>query len=575
MYSDYERETIALVLGSMGRARDVRPEGKTVEGVDVAPRDVFETRDPLPRRLDVFHATTHPSIVQREILVHQGEPYRQALVDETIRNLRQLTQLSLVLVIATTGSTPDRVRLVVVTKDVWSLRLGWNVIGTPGGLEQLEVQPSEINLFGTHQTATATFILEPAAVTMGAGYQISRIGTSRVALLASANVMVNRQSGSPEGSFGSLVTGQPLYSGLADWAWDAATAWDDVVVRRYVNAALSSYVDPATGQAIPFEYRSGEYATKLELRRAFGWDTRHELTLSAGIVRDAYRIAAPGASARTVADFAAAAVPVSDTAVGPTIQYETYTKRYARLIDFDTLALQEDYRLGHDIVLAAGPRLRALGSSRDFVDLRAAAQYTFAVSDGLFRVAVDSVTDVEPGRISDASIIPLAHLATPTIAGLGRIVVDGRFDYRWRNYLNKTDYIGGDEGLRGFPTNYFVGTSYVVYSVEARSRPIELLSCQIAGVAFYDAGDAFYAIGSLRPYQSAGVGFRALFPWLDRVVFRADIGFPFERPIDPSTGAPVPPFGFIVSFGQAFDMPTVAPTPALPTEQVEVRLADP
>jgi hypothetical protein len=64
-----------------------------------------------------------------------------------------------------------------------------------------------------------------------------------------------------------------------------------------------------------------------------------------------------------------------------------------------------------------------------------------------------------------------------------------------------------------------------------------------------------------------GVGLRALFPWLDRTVFRADIGFPIERPIDPTTGAPVPPFGFLVSFTQAFATPTVAPSPVLSTGQ--------
>jgi hypothetical protein len=62
-----------------------------------------------------------------------------------------------------------------------------------------------------------------------------------------------------------------------------------------------------------------------------------------------------------------------------------------------------------------------------------------------------------------------------------------------------------------------------------------------------------------------GFGLRALLPQLDRLVFRADIGFPVERPLD--HGAPIPPLGFLVTFGQAFGVPTVAPTPVLPTGQ--------
>jgi len=63
---------------------------------------------------------------------------------------------------------------------------------------------------------------------------------------------------------------------------------------------------------------------------------------------------------------------------------------------------------------------------------------------------------------------------------------------------------------------------------------------------------------------------RALFPQLDRGVFRADLGFPIERPLDAATSQPIPPLAFLLSFGQAINVPSVAPTAVLPTEQVEV-----
>ncbi len=591
VHSAYEKETIAMVLASLGETEDEHPEGKLVEHVEIVPLDVFEERDapgllwkPLPGILDSLHAKTRPSVVRREILVNEGDGYRQVRVDEMIRNLRQLSPLSLVLVVATKSRETGRVRVVVITKDVWSLRLAWGIVGTPGGLEQLVLQPSELNLAGTHQTIDGTFIYEPLALTYGLGYVVPRIASSRVAVVANANVMVNRESGSPEGTYGSLVAGEPLFSGETPWAWDATTEWQDAIYRRYENAQLANYVDPATGLAVPFEYRIREFEEILELRRAFGWDTRHEFTLAGSIVRDVYQIpySTPSLQAmQTVQSFVANDVPVSDTAVGPTLQYETYTKRYARLIDFDTLALQEDYRLGHDVLLAVGPRSTALGSTRNYVALAASAQYTVAIRDGLFRASISSITDI--GRVSertngvlqsheipDAYVLPVTHLVTPTIAGLGRIVLDARFDYRWRNYLNKLDIVGGNMFLRGFPTNFLVGADSVSYSLELRSRPVEILSCQLAGVVFFDAADAAPTVSTLRPLQSTGIGVRALFPWLDRVVFRADLGVPLVRPIDPSTGRVVAPIGYIISFGQAFDMPSIAPTPALPTEQVEV-----
>jgi hypothetical protein len=569
IYSPYEQQTIAEALASLHARQEPNPEGKTIERIDVVPLEVIEPRDPLPGWLNFFHATSRPPVIRREMLLREGEAYNQALVDETLRNLRQLPQLSVVLVVATVGSAPDRIGVVVITKDVWSLRASWDIVVTTGGLEELELHPEERNLFGRHQTVSATFLLQPSAYTLGLGYVMPRIDTSRVAVVTSADVMINRASGSPEGSFGSLVAGQPLYSALTEWAWDATTSWQDIINRRYVNASLGTYVDPVTKESVPFEWRAREYTTFYELRRSFGWDTKHDFTLGVGIDQATYRTDFPGASPRTVADFDAKAVPVSDTRVGPAIQYETYTKRYLRVIDFDTLALQEDYRLGHDIVLAAAPSFRALGSSLDLLSLTASAQYTFALRDGLFRFGVITLTEPTPDRIAQAYVEPFAHLVTPTIAGLGRIVVDGAAQYRWRNYLNLIEYVGGGDRLRGYPTDFFFGKDFVAYNVEFRSRPVEILSCQLAGVAFFDAGDAFDGWSKFEAFQSVGVGLRALFPQLDRGVFRADLGFPIERPLA-ANGLPIAPVAFLLSFGQAINVPSVAPTAVLPTEQVEV-----
>jgi hypothetical protein len=241
-----------------------------------------------------------------------------------------------------------------------------------------------------------------------------------------------------------------------------------------------------------------------------------------------------------------------------------------RVVDFDTLALQEDYRLGHDIVLGVAPSFRALGSTLNILSLSASAQYTFAIRDGFYRVGAITLTEPTPDRVAQAYVEPFMHLVTPSIGKVGRLVVDAALQYRWRNYLNLQEYLGGDTRLRGYPTEYFNGHNFVAYNVEFRSRPVEILSCQLAAVGFFDAGDAFSGRSDFQMYQSVGVGLRALFPQLDRGVFRADLGFPLERPIDSSTREPIPPFAFLLSFGQAVNVPTVAPIAVLPTEQVEV-----
>jgi hypothetical protein len=485
-------------------------------------------------------------------------------------------QLSAVIAVAARGSAPDRVVLVVITKDVWSLRLNWDLVADAGGVDQLVAQPSETNFLGLHQILGATFIYEPKAVTTGLRYVVPRLGASRVALAASADVMTSIDTGSAEGTYGSLVAGQPLYSGTTEWAWDSSVSWDDLINRRYVNAQLGEYVDPACGDPksaacrLPFQFHERVFNATTEVTRSFGWDDNHDFTLAATMHRGVYQVSPPsGTSAKTAADFTRDAVPLSDTRVGPALLYHAYRMRFVRVVDFDTLALQEDYRLGHDVVVRVRPTMRAFGSTRDVLDLYGAVQYTWPLRDGLVRLSFQSDTEpqLDNGTIADASLQPIAHLVTPTIAGIGRIVADASFLYRWRNYLNQINYLGGDDRIRGFPTNYFIGANVLSYNVEARTRPIEILSCEVAGVGFYDVGTAYSSGDAFKPYHAVGVGIRSLFPWLDRTVFRADLGFPLERPLDPTTGRLIPPVQFIFSFGQAFLTPTTAPAPVLPTGQ--------
>jgi len=578
VYSPYEEETIEDVLQRLNLSRDSSPEGKLVERVDVVPLDVFEQRDKLPTWLNVFHVTTRKGVIRGEALLHEGERYQQALADDTIRNLRRypgVPQLSLVLVVAAKGSAPDRVIVVVITKDVWSLRLNWNVLADAGGIDQLSLQPAETNFLGTHQILGANFVLEPAAYTLGVNYMVPRVVGSRIAVQTNANVMINRDSGSPEGTYGGLVAGEPLFAGNTEWAWDSNVQWNDVVYRAYSNARVRNYVDPRAGCnatdaacVVPFQFHQRVYQAQYELTRSFGWTTNHDFTLAANMSHAAYETQFVNANPLTTRDFMSQYVPLGETRAGPSLQYHTYEWRFLRVVDFDTLALQEDYRLGHDVVLRAYPAFKALGSSRDVVALYGAAQYTWAVRDGLFRVIFESDTQPETTRVADAFIRPTAHLVTPTIAGAGRIVLDGSWLWRWRNYLNQTEFLGNGDRLRGYPTNFIVGANLLTYNVEFRTRPVDIFSMEVGAVAFYDVGDAYGGVERFQPYQSVGAGLRGLIPWLDRTVFQLDFGFPVERPVNPATGATIAPYNFVLSFGQAFPTPTIpALAPVLPTGQ--------
>jgi hypothetical protein len=198
-----------------------------------------------------------------------------------------------------------------------------------------------------------------------------------------------------------------------------------------------------------------------------------------------------------------------------------------RIIDFDTLALQEDYRLGHDVVLRVYPVLRALGSTRDLLGTYAGAAYGVPLGDGVARMLVEGTVEAMPDTVSDAFLNTELGVATPRILGLGRLVLDLTFLDRFRNYLKTQSYLGSDSRLRGYPTQEFNGWNEIVGNLEFRSRPVELLSLQFGATAFYDVGDVFNNFDAIRPKQSVGLGLRVLFPQITRSVLRVDVAVPF------------------------------------------------
>jgi hypothetical protein len=493
-------------------------------------------------------------VIEREVLVRPGERYRRVLCDETARNLRQLVQLSLVICAATSANAPEKVRVLIVTKDVWSLRLGWDISFIGGGLESLQVVPTENNLAGTHQVAFLRYVYQPKTQTLALGYQVPRIAGLRLSLSTEAGVIVNRD-GHTEGSYGSIGVLHPLYSARTEWSFGVGASFSDLVRRRYVNAQVATYNAVVTPQpdAIPWQYHSRRFAEGAYVTRSFGWAVKNDVTFGAEMNLAAFRPPnLPGVDPRAISEFAAVNMPTSDTRVGPFIQYSGYTSDYLRVLDFETLALQEDFRLGHQIVFRLYPVSKALGSSRTFLGSYAGLLYTLALGDGLLRGAVESTVEAEKDRISDGSISADLRAITPRFF-IGRLVFDGGALSRYRNYLNRNSYLGGDGRLRGYPSNYFVGKDVIVYNVEYRSPPIEILSCQLGGAAFYDAGHAADRWSALHLRHSIGLGFRALFPQLERIVFRADLGFPLLPGLDPG----VPRYALSVTFEQAFAMPSI------------------
>lgn len=553
-WSAYEQRAIADAERALHTTVDGDAEGKTIERIDFVRLDPIDTNDPLPAGMDAVHATSREHVLRHELLVREGDRFTKVMVDESARNLRLLPQLSLVVCVAMRGSADDRVRLVVITKDVWSLYVDFDLAVTSGGLELLDLEPKETNVAGLQHTALTRFVLQPKSYSLGASYEIPRLDSRWLDLAVDGNVIFERASGAPEGSYGSASIKQPLYSSKAEWAWSTGMSWKDQVTRRYVDATVASYTPSTPGAApVPWVYRERTISEQAKITRSFGWENKQDVSLGMGVGRSVYRVPDGTADAGSMAEFTRAAVPLGEARVGPFVQWHAYSSDFLRTIDLDTLSLQEDNRLGHDLWLRAYTALHGLGSTRDLLGVYGALAYAAPFRDGLGRVAVESTLEWDPDGLSDGAVKAELGGATPRL-GFGRFVFAATVLDRFENHLNAHSFLGGDTTLRGYPTRYLTGRDLYTASIEYRTPAFGMSSVQLGGAAFYDVGDAPSTLERFDAKHSAGLGLRAVFPQIERAALRLDVGFPLStRPL-PSD---VPPVEIFFAFRQAIGLPSV------------------
>lgn len=633
--SSYEQESLDIALQKTHSVREPFPEGKTIEGIDIVSLEVLEERDGLPLLfLNAFHTTTKRNVIEREVLLRPGQLYDQALVDESERILRNYIQISVVLAVPTKASSPDKVRLLIVAKDVWSLRVSWAPSFYNGKLVGLALQPAEWNLAGTAHRASASLNFTPLEYWVGLGYTAPRIGDGRMDGYASANVSLDCRTHQPKGATGNFGYGQPLYSSQSEWSWYTAMQWTDVLQRpaSALGAAICSsprtrsytsfarYLEPDAADhlavrsvEVPYRYREERLRGQLLFTRSYY--RLNKLNLSFGLEADerAFRADEPepgevvgristweskgGAAvdcakepnrcvrstsvfaindnekAAASREFQTRGLPPRDERISPYFQIHAYRSLYQRLINYDTLGLQEDVQLGHNVYLRLYPAFRPL-SSRSLLGVFSSATYTWQIADGFAKVlgaglvelaqtgnengpvydAANNPHEVQGLAQSDAQVQLEAHFASPDL-GAGRFVSNVELLSRPVRYLNRLPYVlGGTDQLRGYAAGAFFGTNRFAANTEFRTRPLRVLSVLAGLNAFWDAGDASYD-WKFQLKHGVGVGVRFLFPQLDREVFRVDVAIP----IKPHERGELTWFA---GFTRVFGMPS-APPPAL------------
>ena len=541
-----EQESVNDALVDLGIRIDPHPEGKTVRAVHVVNQEVFSRRDWWLRWFNIFHRTTRGYIIERELLIHAGDRYDAALVDESVRNLQSTSGTtvgsrtfpapdlaSVIVILPIVSQQPGTVDLLVVTRDVWSLRFNTNFEFQQSTLSLLQTSLSENNLFGWRKFFSFGFSLDLGAYWIGPTYFDPNVAGTRLTLYASANAYYSRDSGHYEGDAEAVSLHYPLYSLASRWGAGLEVVHSDTLVRNFrgLNPRLVNLVDidpdafAPTLEAVPYIYRRKITTVDATITRQFGVSVIHRFTFGHHV--DNHRSLAPDdfPDPDKAPLFLAQYAPVSETRSEPFVQYALFTPRYAIYRDLNTFDLRENVLLGPSLTASFAYGSPELGADFRAFPMLLALGWTAAPYGGVAQISLKGSARLRDQTFIDQQFTGGVYFASPMLGRRVRIVAQLSAGTLRNDTQRGIFVLGGDTGLRGYAIGDFFGTTELLGHLELRSAPAAIFSQRIGGLLFYDVGDAAPSWSSIVPMNDFGLGLRWLIPQLNSTVIRIDWAF--------------------------------------------------
>ncbi len=554
-----ERATLIRALRDRNLIVDPAPTGKRIGRILVVTLPPFGKEVGLLQWANRLHVDSKASIIAREVIARPGDPWSQDAIDETQRKLRDPLFASVALIVpvrsADETSDPATVDLLVVNRDIFSLRMNSNYELQDRQIIFLALSLSENNFLGRRKLAAFTFTMDQGSIALGPLYIDKNLLGRRLDLRLRGGPIFSRATGALEGSDGAITLSRPLWSLKSKWSWNLAVSGGNTVERRFTGASLDTYDADGdrttTDDQVPLRYRLRRWSAGGGLVRA--WGDRFEQRVTVGYALSSQRPSIQDDVVATTApavldQFRADVLPRSERAGQASVSYEIFTAHYRDYIDIDLYDLAEDVRLGPRLEVGLGAAPRLLGSDRPFGRASLDAAWTVPWGgDGLASLSASLSTRIEDGAAVDRSAQTTLRVVSPaTPAGrlVGEVRLAGLFRERGNGYFT----LGGDSGLRGFNVGAFKGERRAVAQLEARTRSARFLfGIRWGLLAFYDVGHAADTVRELALQHDVGIGLRSLTPQLSRQVFRFDLAWPL-------TGDPVTRFHprFIAGYSQAF-----------------------
>lgn len=548
----YEERLVDWALQKLGRERETAAESKRVGEIFIVTEEIVAESDPYPKLMNLPHWKTRDVVVRRELLFKEGDGWSEDRRAETERNLRGLSIFAMAKVVPLKAEQADVVDVLVVTKDLWSIRFNQQ-LSVVGPLVRLyRARPRESNLLGFGKTLSLDFVYRRDTLTFGEIYEDPRLFGLPLALSQSAAVIFNRGTNRAEGSRGSLAFGRPLYNLNQQFAWTVGGAWNVQRARifRGANILELPYPEEGSAETVPLVYDARTLSAAAVATYRVGDHYKREFSGGFGGYKREYRapyVLQEDRRAWLAANF----LPRSEDAVYLYGAARLFEGRFVVMRNVYTFAISEDVQVGPSVYAQARYASPLLGSPTHFLETGLRARYRLHYRDNLASFTASGSARYTPAgdpllgdRWVDQSLVLQAEEVTAPV-GPGRFVLRALWWRREKPLSVPFLQLGGDSGLRGVGAEALRGRNQLLFNFEYRTRPLEFKTLHGGLVFFYDAGSAYDT--SPKVVHTVGVGLRLLFPQFDVQTFRLDFGWAINGPATPLLDR------FSANFGQVTD----------------------
>ena len=496
---------------------ELQDAGAVVGEIRIDNQDIFDLDDPkennaLFRLANKLHIRTRPGVIRRMLLFKSGEPVSVRLIEETERLLRSNGYLYDVS-IRPVAYHDGVVDIEVTTRDTWSLYPGLS-FGRAGGANSGSIGLEENNLLGTGVSLSVSSSSDVDRDTTE--FEISQNHafdgwTSIGYVYASAD----------DGERQAFNLARPFYALDTRWAAGLSLSKDNRIDSVYNSGTIAGQYRHRKNSAETY----GGWSEGL----IDGWTRRYSVGLN--YQADTYEID-PGLAPPPE-------LPSDQTLLGPFFRFEVIEDAYRKFKNRDKIERPEYFAMGFQSGVQLGRSLAALGSSREVWI------YSASVSSGLevranHSLLMSGSLSGQYGSGGGEHQLYSGSIRYYAPQGKRALFFAGVSGDLVRNPdISDLLYLGGDNGLRGYPLRYQSGDQRALLTVEERVYtdwyPFRLF--RVGGAVFFDVGRAWGGDNqnTVNPGWLSDVGFglrilsaRAAFG----NVWHADVAFPLNA--DPS-----------------------------------------